>query len=194
VSGQFTITFAGVFAAEVLGDKLLYTTGALATRYRTVPMMGGIAVAFMAKMGVAVAVGQSLTALPPPLVAAVTAVSFYWIATPFWKDRPRVDAARRHSSSEAAVVSFASVVLMEWGDMGQLTAANLAVQLQSPLTVWVAAVSAMMAKAALAATVGARVRPWIERSASKRSVRFGGLTLVTLLGVLSVIEILNRRH
>ena len=30
-------TFGAVFVAEIVGDKLLYTTGVLATRYRTVP-------------------------------------------------------------------------------------------------------------------------------------------------------------
>src|SRR2546429_53536 len=30
-------TYAAVFLAEIVGDKLLYTTGILATRYRSVP-------------------------------------------------------------------------------------------------------------------------------------------------------------
>ena len=50
-------TYAAVFLAEIVGDKLLYTTGILATRYRPVPIMIGITAAFMAKMAVAVAVG-----------------------------------------------------------------------------------------------------------------------------------------
>ena len=38
-------TYAAVFLAEIVGDKLLYTTGILATRYRPLPIM--IAVASM---------------------------------------------------------------------------------------------------------------------------------------------------
>ncbi|MEI9973918.1 MAG: hypothetical protein WDO73_18820 [Ignavibacteriota bacterium] len=45
----------GVFMAEIVGDKLLYTTGLLATRYKTLPILCGMAVAFMLKMAVAVA-------------------------------------------------------------------------------------------------------------------------------------------
>ena len=47
-------TYGAVFVAEIVGDKLLYTTGVLATRYRTLPIIVGVLVAFMAKMAVAV--------------------------------------------------------------------------------------------------------------------------------------------
>jgi len=53
-------TFGTVFVAEIVGDKLLYTTGVLAARYRTWPIMLGMASAFMAKMGVAVLVGEAI--------------------------------------------------------------------------------------------------------------------------------------
>jgi putative Ca2+/H+ antiporter (TMEM165/GDT1 family) len=55
-----------VFVAEIVGDKLLYTTGVLATRYRTVPIIIGMLAAFMGKMAVAVAVGSAIAKLPPP--------------------------------------------------------------------------------------------------------------------------------
>ena len=35
----FFTTFGAVFVAEIVGDKLLYTTGVLAARYRTAPIM-----------------------------------------------------------------------------------------------------------------------------------------------------------
>ena len=43
----FLATYGAVFVAEIVGDKLLYTTGVLAARYRTVPIMLGMALAFM---------------------------------------------------------------------------------------------------------------------------------------------------
>src|SRR5262249_59507953 len=55
----FFATFGAVFIAEIVGDKLLYTTGVLAARYRTWPIMLGMASAFMPKMGVAVPGGVS---------------------------------------------------------------------------------------------------------------------------------------
>src|SRR5258708_16825979 len=72
--------FGAVFVAEIVGDKLLYTTGILAARYRTMPIMFGMAVAFMAKMGVAVLGGDAVSKLPPPLVATVAALSFFGVA------------------------------------------------------------------------------------------------------------------
>ena len=65
-----------MFVAEIVGDKLLYTTGVLAARYRTLPITLGMAGAFMAKMGVAVLVGEAISRLPPILVASITAISF----------------------------------------------------------------------------------------------------------------------
>ena len=61
----FLATYGAVFVAEIVGDKLLYTTGVLAARYRTVPIMIGMAFAFMLKMGVAVVVGELISKLPP---------------------------------------------------------------------------------------------------------------------------------
>ena len=67
----FLATFAAVFIAEIVGDKLLYTTGVLAARYRTLPIMLGMANAFTAKMGVAVMVGSAIAKLPRTLVAVI---------------------------------------------------------------------------------------------------------------------------
>src|SRR5438876_7225598 len=93
----FLATFAAVFIAEIVGDKLLYTTGVLAARYRTMPIMLGMAVAVMCKMGVAVLVGEAVSKLPRMLVAAITAVSFIGVALALWRksDRPP-EAKNKH--------------------------------------------------------------------------------------------------
>src|SRR5215475_12200799 len=85
----FLATYGAVFIAEIVGDKLLYTTGVLAARYRTMPIMIGMAVAFMLKMAVAVAVGEAISKLPPWLVAAVTAASFVGVAIAVWRKDER---------------------------------------------------------------------------------------------------------
>src|SRR5476649_2294321 len=92
-------TFAAVFAAEIVGDKLLYTTGVLATRYRTMPIMIGMLVAFMAKMAVAVAVGDVIAKLPPMIVATLTTVSFIGVAITVWRkpvERSQEEIDRRY--------------------------------------------------------------------------------------------------
>src|SRR6266481_6106720 len=72
--------FGAVFVAEIVGDKLLYTTGVLATRYRSLSIVLGMMAAFMIKMGVAVGVGAAISQLPRALVATVTGASFVGVA------------------------------------------------------------------------------------------------------------------
>jgi putative Ca2+/H+ antiporter (TMEM165/GDT1 family) len=52
-------TYGAVFVAEIVGDKLLYTTGVSSSHYRTTPVLFGMAAALMLKMASAVAVGKA---------------------------------------------------------------------------------------------------------------------------------------
>ena len=69
----FFAAYGAVFLAEIAGDKLLYTTGVLSARYRPLPIMVGVIIAFMLKMAVAVMLGEAISHLPKLLVAGVTA-------------------------------------------------------------------------------------------------------------------------
>jgi Ca2+/H+ antiporter, TMEM165/GDT1 family len=191
----FFATFGTVFVAEIVGDKLLYTTGVLAARYRTLPIMLGMATAFMAKMGVAVLVGDAISHLPRPLVAAITAISFIGVAFALWRksDRPR-ESKEEHRASKAAMVSFAAIFFSEWGDVGQITAATLAAKYHLALIVWLGAVSAMVTKGALAAFLGAGIRRWISDRVAPKVVRYVAVGLLLVLGVLSVLEILIEKR
>src|SRR5580700_10636859 len=188
-------TYGAVFVAEIVGDKLLYTTGVLATRYRTVPIMIGMLVAFMAKMGVAVAIGKAIRHFPPLLVAAVTSLSFIGVAIALWrKPVERTESRSNHTASKAAMVSFATIFFSEWGDVGQITAATMAADQGAPFIVWMGAVCAMATKGALAASIGAGVRGWIQAHIPPKIIRYGGVSLLLLLGALSVIETLTEGH
>src|SRR4051794_16215282 len=150
-------TYVAVFIAEIVGDKLLYTTGVLATRYRTVPILVGMALAFMAKMGVAVLGGKGISTLPPLLVAAITPINFFAIAFVLWRkpdtrDVKELQPNKAPSAVRAALVTFAAIFFSEWGDVGQVTTAGLAAKFGMPLVVWVGAVAAMVTKGALAAS------------------------------------------
>ena len=191
----FFATFGAVFLAEIVGDKLLYTTGVLAARYRTAPIMIGMAAAFMAKMGVAVLIGEAISRLPRLLVAAITAASFLSIAFVLWKksDRPR-ESKESHRAHKAAMVSFAAIFFSEWGDVGQITAATLAAKYHAALIVWFGAVAAMITKGSLAAFLGAGIRRWIHDRVSPKIVRYVAASLLLILGALSVIEILMSKR
>lgn len=187
--------FGAVFVAEIVGDKLLYTTGVLAARYRTSPIMFGMAVAFMAKMAVAVLVGSAISTLPRSLVATITAISFLGVAVAVWRksDRPQ-ESKEKHGASKAAAVSFAAIFLSEWGDVGQITAATLTAKYHRPLLVWLGAVAAMVIKGALAAFLGGSIRKWIQDRVVPQVVRYLAVGLLLILGVLSVLEILFQRN
>jgi putative Ca2+/H+ antiporter (TMEM165/GDT1 family) len=191
----FFATYAAVFVAEIVGDKLLYTTGVLATRYRTAPIVIGMLIAFMGKMAVAVAVGSAISKLPPLLVAALTSVSFIGVAITLWRkpvERTKEEIDRKYA--KAAMVSFAAIFFSEWGDVGQITAAAMAARFGVPLMVWAGAVSAMVTKGALAASIGAGVRQWIIARIPPRAVRYAGVSALLLLGLLSVLETLTEGH
>jgi len=191
----FLTTFGTVFIAEIVGDKLLYTTGVLATRYRTAPIMVGMTVAFMAKMGVAVMIGKAISTLPPWLVASVTTLSFLGVAYTLWRKPDSVSESKKpYRSSKAAAVSFAAIFFSEWGDVGQITAATLAAKYRLPLVVWLGAVAAMITKGTLAAFLGAGIRRWIQDRISPKIVRYLAVGLLLLLGLLSVLEILLDRR
>ena len=197
--GIFFAAYGAVFLAEIAGDKLLYTTGVLSARYRPLPIMVGVIFAFMLKMAAAVLLGEAISNLPKLLVAGVTALSFIGVAYVVWrkplvtKNRPKKEDT---APGKAALVSFAAVFFSEWGDVGQVTAAAMAAKFPAPTgsfpwIVWSGAVLAMVTKGALAASIGTGARKWIEKTFSPKVIRWGGVGLLLLFGVLSVLETLG---
>ncbi len=193
-------TYWLVFIAEIVGDKLLYTTGLLAARYKTVPILCGMALAFMLKMGVAVAVGQLISTLPKWLVATITAINFFAIAVVLWRKKDKREVtAKNYPAPQAALVAFAAIFFSEWGDVGQITAANAAAaaKLVRPpvphvmLVVWLGAVAAMVTKGTLASFIGGGVRGWIQSHFEPKTIRYAATALLVVLGIFSVWEILE---
>lgn len=198
----FLATYAAVFLAEIAGDKLLYTTGVLSSRYRPLPIVIGVTIAFMFKMAVAVAAGEWVSHLPPLVVAGVTALSFIGVAYTVWRKPTRERTKKKKKddhAGKAALVSFAAIFFSEWGDVGQITAAAMAAKWMTapaatgatPYIVWLGAVLAMVTKGALAASIGAGARHWIEKTFSPKVIRYGGVGLLVLLGIMSVLETLG---
>jgi len=201
----FLATYAAVFVAEIVGDKLLYTSGVLATRFRWGAVISGMSVAFMAKMAVAVAVGAAIGKLLPPwLVAVLTAVSFIGVAIAMWR-KPDVRTPKEKDTRmlRGAAIAFATIFFSEWGDKGMTTAGVWAAAYVSSaasrgmsrtsvaLIVWVAAFLAMVTKGGLAVTLGASVRSWIANHIQPRYVRYGAVAALILLGTLSVLEVMG---
>jgi putative Ca2+/H+ antiporter (TMEM165/GDT1 family) len=129
------VAFGLTFLGE-LPDKSLFASLVLGTRYRPAYVWAGAAAAFAVQMAIAVTAGRLLSLLPHHLVDAIVAVLFlagsaYLWVTSFRPQHPEgMDAARQGgppaSFLRIAGTSFGVVFLAEWGDITQLTAANLA--------------------------------------------------------------------
>lgn len=161
--------FGLTFLAE-LPDKSLFASLLLGTRYRPAHVWAGVAAAFLVQMAVAVTAGQVLvTVLPHRMVEATVAALFAagaaWLLMASFRaeDRDGADAARQGgpppSFWRVAGASFAVVFAAEWGDITQITTANLAARYGDPVSVGIGAVLACWLLAALAITVGAK-SPW----------------------------------
>lgn len=184
-------TFVAVLVAEILGDKLVYTTGILATRYKPLPVLVGIALAFMAKMGAAVVFGGAISRLPRGLIAAATFMNISWVALVVWRSPDiELESEYSHASSRAALVSFASVFFSEWADLGQITAATMAARFGMPVAVWLGAVCAMLVKGVAAAFAGASLRRWLSARLSSQSVRFASVAVLMMIGALTALKTL----
>jgi putative Ca2+/H+ antiporter (TMEM165/GDT1 family) len=181
----FVLTFLGE-----LPDKSLFASLVLGTRYRPAYVWAGAAAAFTVHVGIAVTAGRLLALLPQHLVDGVVATLFlagavYLLVTSF-RPQPQedVDAARQGgppaSFARVAGTSFAVVFLAEWGDITQLTAANLAAR-YDPLSVFAGATLGLWAVAAIAVNVGAKslnVIPmaWVRRITAVILLALGGYT------------------
>jgi len=158
------VAFALTFLAE-LPDKSMFASLVLGTRYRPVWVWVGVAAAFAVHMAIAVTAGQLLALLPGRVVEAVVAGLFVAGAAYLWATslRPQEDGnadaarqgARNPSFLRVAGMSFTAVFLAEWGDITQITAANLAAR-YNPLLVFTGATLGLWAVAAVAVSLGAK--------------------------------------
>jgi putative Ca2+/H+ antiporter (TMEM165/GDT1 family) len=206
----FGETFVAVFIAEIVGDKLLYTSGVLATRYRWLPIALGMAAAFMAKMAAAVAIGAAAAKLLEEyrwVVALLTAASFVSVALIlFRKADVRAPKEKDTRILQGASVAFATIFFSEWFDVGMMTAAAMAVRhvwstasttaaavgtSTAAVLVWLGAVLAMVTKGTLAITLGASIRGWIASNIQPKYVRYAAVTAIIVLGTLATLEVLG---
>ena len=186
--------FALTFLAE-LPDKSMFASLVLSTRYRPSWVWTGAAAAFAVHMGIAVTAGRLLTLLPHRAVDAVVAGLFLagsaWLLAASLRpsDRDHADAARqggpRPSFLRVTAASFGVVFLAEWGDITQLTTANLAAR-YDPLAVFAGATLGLWVVAAAAVSVGAKSldlipMAWVQRITAAIMLGLGIYTAVTAI-------------
>jgi putative Ca2+/H+ antiporter (TMEM165/GDT1 family) len=188
----FAATYVAVFIAEIVGDKLLYTTGVLATRYRSLPIIFGMALAFMVKMGAAVMGGAGDRAAAQARHRGADSRELHR------RDLGAVAQVRRPARGARNEVAIRGPArsphvrhdpALEWADVGMITAATMAANNPHSLfIVWLGAVSAMVTKGLIAAFLGAGLRQWIRNRIQPRHLRYASVVALAILGAAAVAE------
>jgi putative Ca2+/H+ antiporter (TMEM165/GDT1 family) len=186
-------TFVVIFPAE-LPDKSLFASLVLGTRFRPLPVFCGVAAAFAVHVVFAVTIGSALSLLPQRLVLFVVVALFAGGAALLLLGKEEDDgdeeaaeaarAVRDRRPVHVALASFGVVFLGEWGDITQITTANLAARYRDPVSVGIGATLALWSVSGLAMTVG---RGLVRRIPTRLVRRLTGAVLA-LLAVLTLVE------
>jgi Ca2+/H+ antiporter, TMEM165/GDT1 family len=146
------IAFGLVFVAE-LGDKTQLVALSLASRYRPLPVLVGLALAQAAAQGLAVLVGGLLgAALPTTAISVGAGVLFLGFA--FWTLRADDDDDGVEVAGRSVVVTVAvAIFIAELGDKTMLASATLAAQ-GNPVLVWIGGTAGVIAAGVVAIVVG----------------------------------------
>jgi Ca2+/H+ antiporter, TMEM165/GDT1 family len=183
-------TFVVIFPAE-LPDKSLFASLVLGTRFRPLPVFCGVAAAFAVHVVIAVTIGGVFSLLPQRLVLFVVAALFAggsaWLLLGRADDEEATEATQAVADQHplrVALGSFGVVFLGEWGDITQITTANLTARYGDPVSVGVGALLALWSVAALALTVG---RGLLQRVPTRLVRRITGVVLA-VLAVVTLVE------
>lgn len=162
----FVSAYVAVFLLE-LPDKTTALTLVLSGRFRGRPVLAGATVAFALQAVIAVALGGAITLLPERIVAGAIAVLFGVGALLLLRESLAADSDEADAASStragtpfvrAAMVSFGTLFLTEWGDASQVTAIGVAARYANPVAVGIGTFLALMSVTVLALLVGRKLR------------------------------------
>ena len=153
--------FGIVFLAE-LPDKTALASLVLGTRYRPLYVFAGTAAAFAAHVVLAIAAGSLLALLPGRVLHAVVGALFLAGAVLLLRGRHgeeeeenlALGEGRPATFGRVAAMSFAVIIVAEFGDLTQIVTANLAAKYHDPLSVGIGAALGLWAVAGLAIVGG----------------------------------------
>ncbi|MFL1905103.1 TMEM165/GDT1 family protein [Streptomyces tauricus] len=180
--------FGLIFLAE-LPDKTMFASLAMGTRMRPLYVWFGTSTAFIVHVAIAVGAGSLIGLLPDWTVKSVSAALFAFGAFMLLRgggDDDEEDAGGRTVTGFWPVytTAFMAVFISEWGDLTQITTANLAAT-NGVASVAVGSAAALMSVSALALLAGHFIA---KRVPLKTVQRVGGICMLGL-AVWSVVEI-----
>jgi len=180
-----TSSFALLFLAE-MGDKTQLMAMALAHRYRPLPVVAGVLLAFLLLNALAVLLGAALFRyVPQKLVLVVAGLLFLFFGWRSWREanaEEESDKALR-SGGNAFLVSFSLTLLAELGDKTQLAMVALAASTGAAWSVFIGGTLALWSVSLIGIAVGATLlrkipMHWMHRVAGVLFVSFGLLAFL----------------
>ncbi|WP_328766179.1 TMEM165/GDT1 family protein [Streptomyces sp. NBC_00286] len=181
--------FGLIFLAE-LPDKTMFASLAMGTRMRPLYVWFGTSTAFVVHVAIAVGAGSLIGLLPDWTVKTVSAALFAFGAYMLLRGEEEDDEADAGGSRTVTgfwpvyTTAFMAVFISEWGDLTQITTANLAAT-NGLASVAIGSAAALMSVSALALLAGRFIA---KRVPLKTVQRIGGLCMLSL-AVWSAVEI-----
>ncbi|MFF9066460.1 TMEM165/GDT1 family protein [Streptomyces sp. NPDC014891] len=180
--------FGLIFLAE-LPDKTMFASLAMGTRMRPLYVWIGTSTAFLAHVALAVGAGSLLGLLPGWSVKLVSALLFGFGAFMLLRgggDDDETDEGGTTVTGFLPVFStaFMAVFISEWGDLTQITTANLAAT-NGTWSTAIGSLAALMSVSALALVAGRFIA---KRVPLKTVQRIGGVCMAGL-AIWSLTEV-----
>ncbi|MER6525776.1 TMEM165/GDT1 family protein [Streptomyces sp. NPDC001508] len=172
--------FGLIFLAE-LPDKTMFASLAMGTRMRPLYVWFGTSTAFVVHVALAVGAGSLLSLLPATAVKLVSAALFAFGAVMLLRaggdDEDGEDGSRTVTGFwPVYTTAFMAVFISEWGDLTQITTANLAAT-NGWLPTAIGSAAALMSVSALALLAGRFIA---KRVPLKTVQRIGGVCMAGL--------------
>ncbi|MDI3405239.1 TMEM165/GDT1 family protein [Streptomyces cavernicola] len=178
--------FGLIFLAE-LPDKTMFASLAMGTRMRPLYVWFGTSTAFVVHVAIAVGAGSLLGLLPTMVVKLVSAALFAFGAFVLLRggDDEDEDGASRAVTGFWPVytTAFMAVFISEWGDLTQITTANLAAT-NGWLPTAIGSAIALMSVSALALLVG----KFIAQRVPLKTVQRIGAACMAGLAIWTLVE------
>jgi len=185
VLSAFTI----LFLAE-MGDKTQLMAMTLAHRYRLMPVITGVFLAFLSLNLLAVWIGETLYHyVPQRLTLLAAGALFLFFAYRSWRDAADSDddeLIEKRGGHGALVSSFSLIFLAELGDKSQLVIIALAAGTGEPWSVLIGGTFALWTVSLIAILLGGTVlrripKSWMHRVAAVLFLGFGAIAVAQAL-------------
>ena len=189
------LTFVAIFVVE-LPDKTFLATLVLATKYRPVLVWIGVGLAFAVQTLVAVLLGHAVSFLPQDVVRAAAGLMFLAGGVILVREgRGHQQAAAEDEEPagpevhglRAVLASFLVLFAAEWGDLSQLLTISLVAKYETPVSVFIGALAALLVVSGLAVIAGRQ----LQRFVKLHVLHYVGAAVCFLLAGATAYELLT---